>query len=272
MTIHTLHDLAGDRMILPALSIAMGAFPGVTAEAKFGTNPLVGTGFEYIWEQGNGWFFLPVATTLEVASTSALDVMTTGTGAWMVVVEGLDANYQFLAETVELNGQTPVLTQNEFLYVNRMFVGTVENDRQSAGVTEANQGEIRVADDSTAWSSGVPVTASAIQAMIEAVHGQTQQCIYTVESGMTAFVVGGYVVTSANQDTVFRVMTWNRTTNSRRVGFEGTISNSEFIKNNNPFLSVPQTATIWVEASNPTSPSAVSAGLDMIVVDNKYLA
>ncbi|MHC4302577.1 MAG: hypothetical protein ACYS7Y_35400, partial [Planctomycetota bacterium] len=74
---------------MPELNIAMGAIPGVTSVAKFGTNENVGTTPEYIWEQGNGWTKLPAATTLEVASTSALDVMTTGTGAWMVWIEGL---------------------------------------------------------------------------------------------------------------------------------------------------------------------------------------
>lgn len=272
MSIHTLQDLAGSRLIMPELSIAMGAFPGVRAVAKFGTNPSVGTAAEYIWEQGNGWTYLPAATLLEVASTSAADVMTSGTGAWSIVIEGLDANYNEIEETVELNGQTPVLTTLEYLYVNRVFVGTVLPGLQASGVDEVNQGDIYVADDSTAWSVGVPVTAAAIQAKLIIEHGQTQQCIYTVPAGHTAYVVGGYVVTTSNQDSVFRVMTWNRTTMTRRTAFEGTISNSEFIKNNNPFITLNSTVTVYVEGENPTSASAISAGLDLILVDNKYLS
>lgn len=272
MSIHTLQDLAGDRLILPALSIAMGSIPGAKSVSKFGTNTSVGTAPEYIWEQGNGWFYLPVATTLEVASSSVNDVMTSGSGAWSIVIEGLDANYNEIEETVELNGQTPVLTTLEFLYVNRVYIGTVLPGLQAAGSDEVNQGDIYVADDSTAWTAGVPVTSASIQAKILVEHGQTQQCIYTVPAGYTAYVVSGYVVTSSNQDSVFRVMTWNRTTNTRRTAFEGTISNSEFIKNNNPYIRLNSRVTVYVEAENPTSASAVSAGLDMILVDNKYLS
>jgi len=263
MTVFTLHDSAGHELNDQWLAIEMGAIPGVSRMTKFGTNELVGTDVEFIWEAGNGWTKLAAATLLEVASSSTDDVMTTGSGAWAVLIEGLDADYAVQSEVVPLNGQTVVLTTKEYLYINRMYIAV-------SGSDEVNQGNVWIADDLATWSAGVPQEQNYIQGSIHLEHGQTQQCIYTVPLGFTAFVTGGYIITSANQDTEFHVMTYDRATNTRRIALEGTISNSAFTKDNKPYIGVENKTTVWVEAANASSPSAVSAGLDMILVDNKY--
>jgi lipopolysaccharide export system protein LptA len=241
----------------------MGAVPGVSPMNKFGTNEDVGTSFEDIWEQGGKWVKIPTATTLEVASTSTLDTLA-GTGAQKIMVSGLDANYDVLEEEVELTGQTPVLTTGLFLYVNRAYV-------TQAGTTEANQGIIRIADDSTTWATGVPATASAVQAQINTLHGQTQQCIYTVPRGFTAFVAAGYLTTDSNQVTDIRVAFYNRLRNCWRVAFEGTIRGDTFTRDLNPYVPVLEKNTVLVEAKLSGGAAAVSAGLDMILVTNDML-
>jgi len=168
MTVFKLHDPAGAELELPWLTVARGAVPGVTGMAKFGTNELVGTDHEFIWEAGNGWTKLAATTVLEMASESTDDVYLTGTGAWAVLIEGLDVNYELQSEVLPLNGQTVVTTAKEYLYINRMYVAV-------SGSDETNQGIIWIADDLATWSAGEPQEQAYIQGSIQSTHGQTQQ-------------------------------------------------------------------------------------------------
>ena len=263
MTTHMLHDTANDILPDSALAIAMNAIPGVRGMNKFGTNELVAQTFAYLWEFGDGWTALPAATTLEVASTSALDTAL-GTGCTGVTIEGLDGNYDEISETVALDGQTPVLTTLEFLYVNRAY-------GSGAGATQKNQGTLYIADDSTAWASGVPVTSAAVQAMINPLHGQTQQTIYTVPRNHTAFAHGGYMTSESNILTRLRVMFWNRFTNIHRVLFELTIKGPTFTHEAYPYVPVPEKNTVYMEVSVSAGTTTVSGGLNFILVNNDKL-
>jgi len=255
------HGRNGNPMTLDPLLIEMGCYEGISRMSKFGTNEAVGTSAEFIWEAGNGWTKLAEATVLEIASDSAEDVLTTGDGAWAVLIEGLAADYSLLSEVVALDGLSVVTTVGEYLYINRMYVA-------QSGVTETNEGTIYIADDLATWVAGVPQEINYVQGSIHLTHGQTQQCIYTVPKDHTAYVTGGYIITDANQNTEFHVMTYDRVTNTRRIALEGTIKSASFTKDNSVYIAVDAGTTVWVEASNASSSSAVSAGLDMILVDN----
>jgi len=263
MTTHMLHDTANDPIQDTALAIAMNAVPGVRGMNKFGTNEMVSQAFSYLWEFGDGWTAIPVATTLEVASDSALDTAG-GTGCTGVTIEGLDGNYDEISETVALDGVTPVLTTQLFLYVNRAY-------GSGAGVTQHNQGTIHVADDSTDWTDGVPDTDAAVQAMINPLHGQTQQTIYTVPRGYTAFAHGGYMTSEGTLVTRLRVMFWNRITNIHRVLFELTIKGPTFTHEAYPYVPVPEKNTVYMEVNVSAGTSTVSGGLNFILVNNDKL-
>ncbi len=265
MSINQLHDRAGVPLSDSALAIAMGAVPGVKHINKFGTNHDISTTYEYIWVQGNGWTQLPATTLLEVASTSALDVMTSGTGAWTITIEGLDDDGVEITDIVELNGQTPVLTALQFSFVNRAYVS-------SCGTGEVNAGIVRIADDSTSWSVGVPVTTAAIQAMIDATHGQTQQMIYKVPSTHWLFTTRGYITADSSKVVTYRFYLMLPGTNCRRIGFEGTLSSGDTVLNFNPYFGpVPPGSIIYADAIVDVGNAAVSAGLDFILVENKYM-
>jgi len=257
------HTKSGHPLQDTALAIAMGAVPGVRGMNKFGTNETVTTAFSYLWEFGDGWTPIPVATTLEFASTSALDTAA-GTGATGLTIEGLDGNYDEISETLPLDGQTPVLTTKLFLYVNRAYCS-------GAGVTQKNQGTIYVADDSTAWASGVPVTDAAVQGMINPLHGQTQQTIYTVPRGYTAFTHGGYMTSESNILTRLRVLFWNRFTNVHRTLFELTIKGPTFSHEAYPYVPVLEKNTVYMEVNVSAGTTTVSGGLNFILVSNDHL-
>ncbi len=265
MSINQLHDLAGFPLGDSALAIAMGAVPGVKHVNKFGTNHAISTTYEYIWNQGNGWTMLPATTLLEVASSSVNDVMTSGTGSWTLSIEGLDDDGLEITDTVELNGQTPVLTALQFSFVNRAYVA-------SCGTGEVNDGDIYIADDSTSWSVGVPVTAASIQGKIEANHGQTQQMIYKVPSSHWSFTTRGYITADSSKVVTYRFYLMLPGTNCRRIGFEGTLSSGDTVLNFNPYFGpVPPGSIVYADAIVDVGSAAVSAGLDFILVENKYM-
>ncbi len=266
MSINQLHDLAGVPLNDSALAIAMGAVPGVKHVNKFGTNHDISTVYEYVWIQGNGWTPLPATTLLEVASSSVDDVMTSGTGSWTVTIEGLDGDGVEITDIVELNGQTPVLTALQFSFVNRAYISL-------CGTGEVNAGDIRIADDSTAWSVGVPVTTAAIQAMIAAGHGQTQQLIYKVPSTHWLFTTRGYITADSSKVVTYRFYLVLPGTNCQRIGFEGTVTSGDTVLNFNPYFGpVPPGSIIYADAIVDVGNAAVSAGLDFILVENKYMS
>ena len=248
-----------------ALEVSQGNVPGVSFVNKFGTNHDIGTAYEHVWEQEGFWVPMPVATLMEVASTDANDTAA-GSGAQNLIIEGIGDDGLDLSDTVILDGQTPVLTNEIFAFVNRAYIG-------SAGSTGYNEGDLYIADDSTAWVAGVPQTAAAVQVDIHAEHGQTQQCIYTVPADKTAYVTGGYISADGTKVCTYRFFQTTRATVAdvigvKRVAFEATVTGGSFIKPFNPYVQVPSLSTITVDAKVSVGSAEVSAGLDIFLVDN----
>jgi hypothetical protein len=160
-----------DQEYLPfGLAVAMERDRVGSPNTKFGFNAACGSTAETIWTQGAAYTW-NTAAQLELTSTDADDTDTTGNGARTVTIEGLDANYNEISETVDMNGQTAdagSTTTASFLRVNRMYVAT-------AGST---------GDQTT----GTPNDLTTIRARIDANAGQTLQCIYTVPAGKTLYL------------------------------------------------------------------------------------
>ena len=97
------------------IDISEGRILGTTNIHKFGRNPNVGGAPETIWEQGGVYTYLTVASTVYVYGADAQDGAD-GTGARTVTVQGLDANYNEIEETLTVDGA--VSTQS-FLRVYR---------------------------------------------------------------------------------------------------------------------------------------------------------
>jgi len=156
-------------------AVALGRVTGWRALRKFGRNDDV-DGTEEMWEYGTSRVLPVTAATLSVVSSSSQDTNTTGTGAWTITVEGLDADYEELTETITMNGTSPVSSTGVFFRVNRAYVLT-------GGTGDTNVGNIDISIN------------AAEQAFIEADEGQTHQTHYTVPAGHTVLVTGLTVVT-----------------------------------------------------------------------------
>jgi hypothetical protein len=149
------------------LQVAFGNYIDVETVHKFGRNIDVNQAApEDVWGGGGDYTFPTAAETIDVVSTSAADTCCSGDGARTFTIEGLDANGDFLTETIDLTGQTPKETDGLFLRVNRAYVATAGDDGSNAGVITA--------DNTT--SSNVLIT-------IIVGEGQTHLGIYTVANG-----------------------------------------------------------------------------------------
>jgi len=147
------------------LQVSRGQVDGHTPLNIFGFSTAVGsTALGPVWEgltlSGGAYAYPSVAAPLVLVSDSASD-----TSALSVRIEGLDANFAPLNETITMNGTTNVTTTNSFLRINLM---TTTNG--------LNVGNITAKISSTTY------------AKMNAGIGQTQMSIYTVPAGYTFYL------------------------------------------------------------------------------------
>ena len=172
------------------INIARGVIRGTTVIHKFGRNPNIGGIPETVWEQGGVYTYLTVASTIYVSGADAQDGAA-GTGARTVTVQGLDADYNAIEETLTVDGA--VSTQS-FLRVYRAFVA-------SAGSLQTNKGNVLI---STGASGGGTVLAKIATIGTGTVfgQGQTNLALYTIPAGTTGFLTNWNIGVGAYNDAV----------------------------------------------------------------------
>jgi hypothetical protein len=165
-------QVAPDELVV---AVGLDRVPGWRVYRKFGMNDDVpATGTEEMWPIGTAKVWPAAAGVVSLVSSSADDDASPATGAWSVIVEGLDANYDEVSETIALDGVTPSVGAVSFLRVNRAYVA-------AAGSGAVNAGNITGSIGGNA------------QLYIEALEGQTHQTHYTVPANHT-LVVNNFVV------------------------------------------------------------------------------
>jgi hypothetical protein len=155
------------------LQVSRGVIYGHTPIQIFGFSNSVGsTAQGPLWEgltpSGGLYTYPSSASQLTLVSSSASD-----TSALSVQIQGLDANFNILNETIAMNGTTPVTTVGSFLRINGMIT-----------TNGSNVGTITAKIDSTLY------------AQINAGIGSTQMSIYTVPAGYDFYLY--YVQGDAN--------------------------------------------------------------------------
>lgn len=160
------------------LQVSRGQIQGHRNVTVFGFNPDVDQTQVSVWPLQSLITFPSSAIQMKVSSTSANDT-SAGTGARTVVVQGLDANYNEISETVTLNGQTAVTTTASFLRINYAYVATAGSANSAAGDIYIGTGTV---------TSGVPATVYDI---IKLDYNTTITGSYTVPAGYTAYLSQG---------------------------------------------------------------------------------
>lgn len=234
----------------------LGRTTGHTRVAAYGFNGAPTAGAD-VWVGQGAYPFQSSAQALEIVSSSANDAAA-GTGARTVAVQGLDANFNQIQETVTLNGTSAVALANSYLRVNNVQVA-------SAGSGNVNAGTV------TLRLAG----AGASQAVMSAGVGYAKQAIYTVPTGFTLLVTDLFFAVGGVATTVNVTFSFTR------------ISASGLILTTNEYPTIPFTPTQRQVASGTlvasqttlttritgitsTPPSAYS-GFEGILVANQYL-
>jgi hypothetical protein len=169
------------------LAVAQGHVPGVQGLSISGYSPSVGNTFIPAWQDG-AYVYFNTAQVVRVWSDSAADTNVS------VLIEGLDADYVPLTETVVLtNGVTGVLTTNQFFRINKIRLTR----------TPQNQGTIH------AGSSDKTITLAYISTLaVGNGAGVSQMTVYTVPAGHTFYLTQSNWYTSGSQPAKYR--SWTR--------------------------------------------------------------
>jgi hypothetical protein len=239
------------------LSIAKGNVAGTSSINKFGANDDVSTSYEDIWDGGGTYVWPAAASLYNITSTDTDDVLG-GTGAHNVSIQGLDANYNLITETINLNGQTHVPTVNQYLRVFRMKV-------EYSGSSNVNEGNIYLFKGTS--STGTPDDLTLVIAKIQSLQGQTLMSLYTIPAGKTGYMSNAYVTSAATKTTTFQLFA-RPLGKSENIKFNIDIKDADV----NHKWSVPLVFTektdIWTQAKIDVGSTRVSSGFDIILVDN----
>jgi hypothetical protein len=194
---------------------------------------------------------------MTVSSTSANDT-SAGTGARTIVVQGLDANYSEVTETVTMNGQTAVTMTAALIRVNYAYVATAGSGNSAAGDIYIGTGTV---------TAGVPATAYDI---IKFDYNNTTTGSYTVPEGYTAYVAQGLFSTgqaSGSTQVQGRLLT-RGSNNIRQTAAITTLNNGVANYVFEYPLAVPEKTTIEATAIGSANNNAVSSMFILVLIKN----
>jgi hypothetical protein len=160
------------------LQVARTQVDGHSTVNIYGYGAAITTSTIPAWENATAYTFPTVAATMNLVSTVNTGGDKTGTS---ILIQGLDANYAVISETLTLNGTTAVVTTKSYLRINSISVSAVTAGANPTGV-------ITLKD----------LTNTTTYAQIAAGFGRSQMSIYTVPANSTLYLSRIDAWTSAN--------------------------------------------------------------------------
>ena len=112
-------------LIEPKLEIAKGNYTNHSFIHKVGINDTTTTTYETMWNGGAVYPTIGATGRLLHISSSANQDATGSIGARTLTVEGLDANYNSVTETIPLTGKALTTSTNTYIALNDAFIATV---------------------------------------------------------------------------------------------------------------------------------------------------
>lgn len=197
---------------------------------------------EDVWNAGGAYPFQDVAGAISAVSDNAADA-SGGTGARVIIVDGLDADGFAVSHEIALNGATSVAPVGapSALAINRVYVDT-------AGSNTTNVGTITVSIGGT------------VVAQIDPEYGQTQQACYTVPANYDrAEVYGLYlsIVRTVSTSIIFSVDVQLPGKAWRRRYEDSALNASAFNNEFSPPIVVPPLSRIRIRAQSVSAANGV---------------
>ncbi|RLG44739.1 MAG: hypothetical protein DRN81_03815 [Thermoproteota archaeon] len=172
------------------LSVAKGDVTGHSFIHKFGAAPNfdVENGFVTVWdgaEDGAVWELMNYVYSTSAAIDS---ISSTNDGDTQdVEIQGLDANYDLVIQTITLTGNTRKALTTDLI---RVFRVKNVNSSNFAGHV------IVYENDTTGDDPGVPDDSSLIRSVVHPENNQTEMAVFTVPDGYTGYMRSWYASTA----------------------------------------------------------------------------
>jgi hypothetical protein len=171
------------------LAIAKGEVVDTSFIHKFGAAPDfdIADGFVTVWdaaEDDEAWELMNYV----YSTTAAIDkVASTAADTVDVEIQGLDANYDLVTQTITLTGTTPASLTTNLIRVFRI---------KNVGSTNLSGHVIVFEDDTTNDDAGVPDDSNLIRAVVHPDNNQTEMAVYTIPNGYTGYMRSWYASTA----------------------------------------------------------------------------
>lgn len=239
------------------LQVSRGQITGHTTVYKFGYSTVIDGTLYPVWNVAANRVYLTTATAMTVSSSSANDTSPSGSGAHIVLIEGLDQNYNPISEYITLAGQTAVTTTKSYLRV----IGITVTDK---GVNGGNVGTIYVGTGVV--TAGVP---AVIHELVPPGFNKETSGVYTVPAGYTAyFRVGGL----SGQDTGAGYITGRLVISNQGSPFVTsavTVFTTGQVNYDFPYpIAIPEKSDLEARAITSSGTNTVSSYFGMILIKN----
>jgi len=239
------------------IPLSAGNLEGYSIIHKFGRNPSIGGAPETIWGGGGVYTYLSSPAVVYCYSSSN-DDGAGEIGARTVTIQGLDANYAAVEDTIVVDGAPSTV---QFLRVFRAFVIT-------SGSVGTNVGTLSISD---AASSGTVVTTiDTLGGGTVYGTGQSFSGFYTIPAGKTGYMTQWNVGVGAynNQCTAWLAIRPINNGSAFRTLDVLCVPGGHFTRNYDIPLKLLEKTDIEVRALCSTG-SEISSTFDIILVDNE---
>ena len=244
----TLHKLTGNQ----AIEAASGNNLGMTSVNKFGRNEAVAIATEEeIWDGSIAYSFPATALMTSISQTADQAALNGGT----IEIQGLDANWDLVVQTATLGtpSTTVVTLTTPLIRCFRMKV--LENVVTTSPIRVHNAGE------------------TVDYAIISVGNNQTLMAIYTVPAGKTAYMTNYYAAVNPATNlnpTSNPIRLWatdNANGYARQIKHVQGLTLGQFQHHFDPYFRATEKTDIFITATPVGKAADVSAGFDLIVVD-----
>lgn len=237
--------------------IAKGNIPNHFSVVKFGENPVVGTSEVTVWDGltlYNGYLETP--SKLTITSDDSADIFG-GTGAQIVRVSGLDLNYNYVSENINMNGLDGTITENVYSRSFRLSVELSGSGATAAGDIYAGTGTITL---------GVP---DNVHSRIRAGNNKTLMSLITVPSGYTGYIVNIDGSVGSGKDAKISLVTRKFESNTWAVQGKGIASGNSFTRTYSLPEPILEKTDVELRVSVSSTPAvSVTGDFDIVFVKN----
>lgn len=239
------------------LQVSRGQITMHSTVYKFGYSSVIDGTLYPVWNLAANRVYLTTAATMTVSSSSASDASPSGTGAHIVLVEGLDQNYAPISEQVTLAGQTGVSTTKAYLRVTGITVLDKGSNGGNVGVIYVGTGTV---------TAGVP---AVVHELVPIGFNKEASGVYTVPAGYTAYMqVGGLSCQdNGNGYVTGRLVVSNQ--GSPFVTSAVTVFSTGQVNYDFPYpIAIPEKSDVEARAVSSSGTNSVSSYFGFILIKN----